>query len=180
MNRRDSYQGTASAVPKAYRASCDSDPFAAAPRGEKGGGICCGFSHHNSWNGHSRPLPLTWILTSRVPHFSRIVREVGFHTNIHPKDFRHPLQLVWNGHSCPLPSKLISILTLILILIQPAPPGRKNSASAPRKAREGHDSSRAIKRPGKNPASAAEGVWNVNRMAEAGLVNECNRRLTAV
>jgi len=45
--------------------------------------------------------------TSRVPHFSRTLREVGFH-NPQPS----PPLLVWNGHSCPLP------LTLIVILVR--------------------------------------------------------------
>ncbi|MFZ0588387.1 MAG: hypothetical protein WBR31_07265, partial [Candidatus Sulfotelmatobacter sp.] len=86
---------------------CHSDPFAAAPSGEKGGGIRCRLHHHNP-SGTKRHLAAPW----------------------------------------------------------------KSGASAPRKAREGHDFSRAIKRPRKNPASAAEGGSNISRTAEAGEVNK--------
>ena len=45
------------------------------------------------WDGHSL-RPGSELALSRVPHFSRLLREVG-------------ILIAWDGHSCPSPSTLI-------------------------------------------------------------------------
>jgi hypothetical protein len=85
-----------------------------------------------------------------VPHFSRALREVGFHKRqpLVISNSKARVLIVWDGHSCGSPLTLTLILTLILILI-----GKGRASAVPQSATQ------------VNPVSAAERAVSVQRMS---------------